>query len=96
MIFHRLLCHCINSLSRNRRGVALFYKESPRFVVEAHQHHGPNIISFYLVTGGRRWHVVVCYLAPRNASTLESAVAEIDHRPRVAELLVVVDFNIDL
>ena len=36
--------------------------------------------------------MVRCYLAPRDASTLESIVAAIVHRPRGAELLIVCDF----
>ena len=40
-------------------GMALFYKESPRFLVEYYRQHVPNIIRFQRVTGGQRWHVVV-------------------------------------
>ena len=36
----------------HRGGVALLYKGSPHFVVEAYQYHGPNAIIFQLVMGG--------------------------------------------
>ena len=57
--------------------MTLFYKESPRFTVESHKQHVPNVISFQLVTGGQLWYVVGCYLAPHNASTSESIVVAI-------------------
>ena len=74
-------------------GVTLFYKEFLRFVVESHQQHCPNVISFQMVMGRRRWHVVGFYLALRYASTLESMVTDICHRPRGAELLVGGNYN---
>ena len=51
--------------SRHRGGIALFYKESRNFAVEALQLHGLNVVNFQLVTGGRRWHVVRCYFLRR-------------------------------
>ena len=84
-----------DSPSRHRRGVTLFYKESPRFPVEAHQQHGPNVIMFYLITDGWHWHVVGCYLATRDAPTLESGIMRINHRPGGVELLVAGYFNTD-
>ena len=74
--------------SRHRGGVTFFYKELPRFAVEFHQHHGPNVISVHMVTSKQLWYKVGCYLALRDASTLESLITEIVHRPRGAELLV--------
>ena len=50
----------LDSPSFHRRGVVLFYKESLRFTVEARQHHGPNAISFQLVTGGQCWYMMGC------------------------------------
>ena len=90
---------CIVSLdtpSHQCRGMALFYKGSPRFMSESHQQHGPNVISFNLVTGGRYWNMVGCCLMPRDASTLESISVAIGHRTRGSEILVASNFNIDL
>ena len=64
-------------------GGGLFYKESPRFEVEDHQQHGPNVIRSQLVTGGQNWHMLGCYLSPRDVSTLESVSAEIGHGPEL-------------
>ena len=64
-------------------GVKLFYKESPRFEVEDHQQHGPNFIRSQLVTGGQNWHMLGCYISPRDVSTLESVSADIGHGPEL-------------
>ena len=40
--------------SRHRGGVALFYRPSPLFAVEAVRQFGPNVMSFQLATGERR------------------------------------------
>ena len=37
--------------SRHRDGVALFYRPSPRFAVEAVREYGPNAMSFEVATG---------------------------------------------
>ena len=51
-------------LSRHREGVAVFYRPSPRFAVEAVQQFGPNIVGFQLAKGERRWYIVGCYPTP--------------------------------
>ena len=85
-----------DALSRHHWGVALFYKYLLRFAVEDHQHHSLKFISLQMVTGGQRWHMVVCYFVPHGASTLESAIAATVHIPRGADILVVGDYNTDL
>ena len=88
IVIDALICH--------RRGVTLFYKESSRFAVGAHQHYGPNTIIFQLVAGGKLWHVVGCFLTPHDDSTLENVIAEISQRNRGVEILVTGYFNTDL
>ena len=51
--------------SRHYGGVAVFYWPSPLFAVEAVCQFGPNVVSFQLATGARRWYIIGCYLAPR-------------------------------
>ena len=50
--------------SRHRGGVALFYRPSPLFAVEAVRQYGLNVMSFKLATGARRWYIIGCYFAP--------------------------------
>ena len=41
--------------SRHCGGVAVFYRPSPLFVVEAVHQFGPNVVSFQLTMGARQW-----------------------------------------
>ena len=50
--------------SRHRGGVALFYRSTPHFVVEAVERFGPNVMGFQVATGERRWYIIGAYVAP--------------------------------
>ena len=78
---------------QHRGGVAVFYPTLPRFMVEAHQNFGTNIVSSQLVPGGRRWYIAGCFLAPGDASTIDSIVTAIGQRPHGNKLLVSGYFN---
>ena len=54
-----------------------------------------NVIGFQLATGGRRWYIVGCYLAPNDTSTIERVVEALRERPKGTELLVAGDLNIN-
>ena len=82
--------------SQHYVGVAVFYRLSPHYVVEGVHQFGPNVISFQLETGERRWYIVGCYLAPGNGTKIRDVEAEMAERPRVTELIVAGDFNVDL
>ena len=58
------------ALSQHHGGVALLYRPSPLFAVEAVRQYGPNVMSFYLAMGARRRHIIGCYLAPDDTSTI--------------------------
>ena len=81
---------------RHLSGVAVFYRPSPQYAVEATQHFGPNVVGFQIATGERRWCIIGCYLAPNNTSTIESAVTALKERSRGSELIVSVDLNINM
>ena len=51
---------------RHRSGVALFYRLTPHFVVEAVERCGPNVMVCQVATGERRWHIVGAYIAPED------------------------------
>ena len=82
--------------SRHRGRVALFYRPSTLFAVEAVREYGPNILSFEVAMGGRRWYIIGCYLAPNNAQTIERVVTAMGDQPRGTALLVAGDLNTDL
>ena len=68
--------------SRHCGGVAVFYRPSPHFVVEAVQQFGTKVVGFQLAIGARRCYIVGCYLAPDDTSTIESVVAALKERTR--------------
>ena len=91
--------YCIISMdapSRHRSGVALFYRPSPLFVVEAVRQYGPNAMRFELATGARKWYIIGCYLAPNDTSTIESVDAALKDRPKGTTLVVAGDLNMVL
>ena len=58
--------------------------------------YGPNVISFKVVTGRRRWYIIGCYIAPNNARTIERVVTALGDQPRGTALIVAGDLNTDL
>ena len=50
--------------------VALFYRASLWFTVEAIHQFRPNVVIFQLATGKRWWYSIGCYLAPKYAWTI--------------------------
>ena len=82
--------------SRHRGRMALFYRPSPLFAVEAVREYEPNVMSFEVATGARRWYIIRCYLAPDDTKTIERVVTTLGDRPKVTALVVVGDLNTDL
>ena len=82
--------------SRHRGGVALLYREEADFAVEEVRTYGPNVISFEVVTGRRRWYIIRCYIATNDARTIERVVTALGDQPRGTALIVAGDFNTDL
>ena len=57
----------------------MFYREGAGFAVEEVRPYGPNVLSFEVVTGRRRWYIIRCYLAPDDARTIEQVALHISH-----------------
>ena len=76
--------------------MALFYRPLEEFAVEEVRDYGPNVISFEVVTVRRRWYIIGCYLAPKDARTIELVVTALGDQPRGTALVVAGDFNTDL
>ena len=79
--------------SRHRGRVALLYRLSPLFAVEAVREYGPNVMSFEVATGARRWYIIGCYLAPDDNLTIERVVAALRDRPKGTVLVVAGGLN---
>ena len=76
--------------------MALFYRLSSLFTVEEVREYGPNVISFEVATGRRRWYIIGFYLALNGAWTIERVVTAMGDQPRGTALVVAGDFNTDL
>ena len=53
-----------DAASAHQGGVALCHRQSDHFEVEETRTHGPNVISFHLMTGDTRYYVVGAYVPP--------------------------------
>ena len=82
--------------STNRGGVAVFYPKAGHFAIEELCLHGPNVIIFQPMAGRRRWNILVCYIAPINASTIEDVEAVIRDRSYGSDILASVYLNANL
>ena len=67
--------------SRQRGSVTLFYRLTPRFVVEAVERCGPNVMVWQVVTGAKQWYIVGAYIALEDEGTMETVVKAIGQRP---------------
>ena len=74
----------------------MFYWDLPQFTLEDQHQNGPNVVSFQLALGGRRWFVVGCYLDADGASTIEYVVTATGHIPHREKLMVEGGLNVDL
>lgn len=94
---YRIACSGENG-SNNQGGVLLFYKDDPnRFSVESVKAYGPNVISFVLVSGNKRWTVVGVYIPPtENDGCTLRQIGLAFHDARDMELLLAGDINVDL
>jgi hypothetical protein len=54
----------------NQGGVALVHRHSDQWQVESEMRHGPNVVSFLITTGQRRFFFVGVYIPPADMSTL--------------------------
>ena len=52
-------------------GVAFFWRDNNLFEVEEVTKHGPNVITFWLVTGRDQFSIMGSYIPPSDLDTLE-------------------------
>ena len=77
-------------------GVALFWRESDLFEVEAERSWGANVISFQLVTGLGRYYVIGGYIPPSDMSPLSEVKEAWKHCPKGAQPIWLGDLNADI
>ena len=84
------------ALSQHRSRVAVIYRASLWFLVEAIQQFELSVFIFQMAMGERLWYIIGCYLSPDDASAVEIAVAALGEFSRGFKLLVTGDFNANI
>jgi hypothetical protein len=64
-----------NAVSVQQGGIALFWKPNKLYEIKERRTRGPNNITFVVVSGGKRYYAVGCYIPPTNLTTLEHVEA---------------------
>jgi exonuclease III len=78
----------------NQGGIALAHRHCTRWQVESEMRHGPNVISFLITTGQRRFFVIA-YIPPTDTMTLQHihlACGRFADEP----MILMGDLNVDL
>jgi exonuclease III len=81
--------------SSHQGGVALVYRQSPYWQIESERVHGPNVISFELVSGPRRTLIIGAYIPPGDRNTIEF-VHQAANRRLDLPIMLMGDLNVDL
>ena len=58
-----------NAISARQGWIALFWRDNEIYEVEEVATHGPNVLTFELVTGQMRYYVVGAYIPPSDLGT---------------------------
>jgi hypothetical protein len=85
-----------NAISIQQGGIALFCKPNNIYKIEEWQTHGPNIITFVVVLGGKSYYAMGCYIPPTNLTTLAHIEAAWNNCPKGHILILLGDLNIKL
>jgi hypothetical protein len=82
--------------SAHQGGIAVFWRDSPQWQVEAYRTYGPNVVSFQLTSGKCKWYVVGAYIPPADTVTLEHVSKALDDRPEGVDPILLGDLNANL
>jgi hypothetical protein len=56
--------------SKWQGGISLFWRTSETYEIKEVELHGPNVLSFQLMSGTTRWYIMGCYILLTNLTTL--------------------------
>ena len=82
--------------SGNRGGVAVVFREDVGWKLEGIVNFGPNVASFLLTLGSRRWYVVGVYVPPNDAPAVHCIEQALEEAPKVMELILLGEINVRL
>jgi hypothetical protein len=81
--------------SKAHGGVPLIYRESKYWTVESVKLFGPDVISFQLATGQKRYSCVGGYIPPKDESIIESVGKAFYSLPK-GPIILIGDLNVNL
>ncbi len=85
-----------NAVSVQQGGIALFWKQNKLYEIKEWWKHGPKVITFAVVSGGKRYCTVGCYIPPTNLMTLTHFEAAWNECPKGHTPILLGDLNIKL
>ncbi len=85
-----------NAVSVRQGGIAHFWKPNKLYEIEEWRMHGPNVITFVVVLGGKRYYAVGCYTSPTNLTMLTHVEAAWNECPIGHIPILLGDLNIKL
>ena len=77
-------------------GVVVTWREKSGWQVEGIANYGPNVVSFLLTTGRRRWYIVGAYVPPNNTPTFTRVDQALDQASKVVEVVLLGDLKVRL
>lgn len=89
------LVFATTAASPHQGGIALVHRQGENWQVESEKCHGPNTISFELVSGGKRFSCVGTYIPPKDTTTIMHVVQAFERLPNQPRILLG-DLNVDL
>jgi exonuclease III len=82
--------------SKFQGGIALIYRPSDFWTIESVRCYDPNVITFILVTGRKRYSCMGAYILPIDNSTIETIQHAVDKLPKYNPIILLGDLNADI
>ena len=82
--------------SKWQGGISLFWRTSGTYEIEEVEIRGPNVLSFQLVSGAARWHIIGCYIPPNDLTTLTHVDEAWRACPKGCLPILLGDLNVNL
>ena len=79
--------------SRYRGRVAVFWRAAKVWKVKNTDILGPNMVSFLLTSGERRWYVVGVYMPPNDVPDVHCVEQALQAAPKRLEMILMGDLN---
>jgi hypothetical protein len=77
-------------------GIALFWQANKTHEVKDWCISGPDVLSFVIITGSKRFYIVGCYIPPNNLCTLPQVKQALNECPKRLTPLLIGDLNVNL